>query len=102
MAGRRRISTSQRGARPARRAREIAIRLALGAGRVDTVRLLLVQGVRLIVAGLLIGGLAAAGLTRLLEGILYQVTTTDPLTFAAVAANLAGVATAACFEPARK
>jgi len=46
--------------------------------------------------------LAAAGLTRLLEGILYQVTTTDPLTFAAVAAILAGVATAACFEPARK
>ena len=85
-----------------RRAREIAIRLALGAGRVDTVRLLLGQGVRLIVAGLLIGGLAAAGLTRLLEGILYQVTTTDPLTFAAVAAILAGVATAACFEPARK
>ncbi|PYT26424.1 MAG: hypothetical protein DMG57_21590 [Acidobacteria bacterium] len=41
-----------------RRAREIAIRLALGAGRVDTVRLLLGQGVRLIVAGLIVGGLA--------------------------------------------
>ena len=85
-----------------RRAREIAIRLALGAGRVDTVRLLLGQGVRLIAAGLIVGGVAAAGLTRLLEGMLYQVSTTDPLTFAAVAAILAAVATAACFEPARE
>jgi len=85
-----------------RRAREIAIRVALGAGRVDTVRLLLGQGMRLIAAGLITGGVAAVGLTRLLEGILYQVTATDPLTFASVAAILAGVATAACFEPARK
>ena len=85
-----------------RRAREIAIRVALGARRVDTVRLLLGQGMRLIAAGLITGGVAAVGLTRLLEGILYQVNATDPLTFASVAAILAGVATAACFEPARK
>jgi ABC-type antimicrobial peptide transport system permease subunit len=85
-----------------RRAREIAIRVALGARRVDTLRLLLGQGIRLIVAGLVAGGLAAAGLTRVLAGILYQVSVTDPLTFAAVAAILAAVATAACFAPARK
>jgi putative ABC transport system permease protein len=85
-----------------RRAREIAIRTALGARRVDTLRLLLGQGVQLIVAGLIAGALAAAGLTRVLAGILYQVSATDPLTFAAVAAILAAVAIAACFEPARK
>jgi ABC-type antimicrobial peptide transport system permease subunit len=85
-----------------RRAREIAIRSALGAGRLDILRLLLGQGERLIVAGLIAGGLAAAGLTRLLAGILYRVSPTDPLTFAAVAAILGVVATAACLAPARK
>ncbi len=85
-----------------RRAREIAIRAALGAGRVETLRLLLGQGVRLIVAGLIAGGVGAAGLTRVLAGMLYQVSATDPLTFAAVAATLAAVATAACFAPARR
>jgi putative ABC transport system permease protein len=83
-----------------RRAREIAIRVALGASRVDTVRLLLGQGVGWIAAGLIAGGLAAVLLTRVLAGILYQVSATDPLTFAAVAAILGVVATAACFAPA--
>jgi ABC-type antimicrobial peptide transport system permease subunit len=64
--------------------------------------LLLGQGLSLIAAGLLVGGLAAAGLTRLLTGILYQVRPTDPLTFAAVAVVLASVAVAACLGPARK
>jgi putative ABC transport system permease protein len=84
------------------RAREIAIWAALGATAVDTLRLLLGQGVRLIIAGLVAGGLAAAGLTRVLTGILYQVSATDPLTFAAVALTLAVVATAACVVPAHK
>ena len=85
-----------------RRATEIAIRSALGAGPLDTLRLLLGQGVRLIIIGLIAGWLAAAALTRLLTSVLYQVSATDPLTFAAVAAILAVVATAACFIPARK
>jgi ABC-type antimicrobial peptide transport system permease subunit len=58
--------------------------------------------VRLIFGGLVVGGLAAAALTRVLTGMLYQVSATDPLTFAAVAAALAAVATAACFGPARR
>ena len=85
-----------------RRAKEIAIRVALGAGRADTLRLLLGHGARLICAGLMAGGVAAAGLTRVLTGMLYQVSTTDPLTFAAVAAILGTVAIAACFAPARR
>ena len=86
----------------ARRAKEIAIRAALGAGRLDTLRLLLGQGMRLTVVGLIAGGAAAAGLMRWLEGILYQVSVTDPLTFAAVAALLAAAAMAACFVPAQR
>jgi putative ABC transport system permease protein len=85
-----------------RRAREIAIRVALGASRVDTLRLLLGQGVRLIAVGLLAGGMAAVLLTRVLAGILYQVSATDPLTFVAVAAILGTVAVAACLAPTRK
>jgi len=85
-----------------RRAREIAIRAALGAGRLDNVKLLLGHGVRLIAAGLIVGGLAAAGLTRVLAGILYDVSPTDPATFGVVAAILGLVATAACLGPARK
>jgi predicted permease len=85
-----------------RRAREIAIRAALGARRANTLRLLLTQGVRWIAAGLIAGSLAAGGLTRVLAGILYQVGATDPWTFAAVASILAVVGTAACFLPAWK
>jgi putative ABC transport system permease protein len=86
----------------ARRALEISIREALGAERLDILGLLLSQGLRLIAAGLALGVLAAAALTRFLSGILYQVSPTDPLTFVAVAAVVAGVATLACLRPALK
>jgi predicted permease len=85
-----------------RRTREIAIRMALGAQPADTLRLLMGHGVRLIVAGILVGGVAAAALTRILRDILYQVTPTDPWTFAAVGAVLAITAAIACWAPARK
>jgi len=85
-----------------RRAREIAIRIALGAGRAQTLRLLLAGGVRLIAAGLLAGAVAALGLTRVLAGLLYQVSPIDPLTFGVVALILAAVAVAACLGPACK
>ena len=85
-----------------RRAREIAIRAALGARPMDTLTLLLGQGVRLIAAGLIAGALSAAALTRVLTGILYQVSPTDPLTFTSVAALLGAVGAFACFAPARK
>jgi predicted permease len=84
------------------RGREIAIRIALGAGQMDTLRLLLTQGLWLILAGLVAGGLGAALLTRVLHGILYQVSATDPLTFVMVAAIEATVGVAACLAPARK
>ena len=85
-----------------RRAREIAIRIALGAKPSDTLLLLLGHGARLTLAGLFAGSAAAAALTRVLTGMLYQVSATDPATFAAVALLLAAVAMAACLVPARK
>jgi ABC-type antimicrobial peptide transport system permease subunit len=85
-----------------RRAKEVAIRIALGATPANTVGLMLVHGLRLIVAGLLVGGLASVALTRALSSILYQVSATDPLTFAGVAVLLALTATAACFVPASR
>ncbi len=85
-----------------RRAREIAIRMALGAQPADTLRLMLGQGARLILAGLAIGALAAIALSRVLRGLLFQVSPTDPLTFTLVGAALAVAALAACFIPARR
>jgi ABC-type antimicrobial peptide transport system permease subunit len=83
-----------------RRAREVAIRLAVGATPLGTLGLLLWQGARMIAVGLLVGSLAAAGLTRALAGLLYQVRATDPLTFGSVAAILGVTALAACLLPA--
>ncbi len=85
-----------------RRAREIAIRSAIGAQPTDTLRLLLGQAAKPIAAGLIAGGLASAFLTRVLAGILYQVSVRDPLTFAAVAIVLGVGALAACLMPARR
>jgi predicted permease len=82
------------------RRHEIAIRMALGAGRWNVLGLLWMQGVWLILAGLLVGGAGAAMLTRVLQGTLYRVSATDPLTFVAVAAIEAAVAAAACLMPA--
>jgi ABC-type antimicrobial peptide transport system permease subunit len=85
-----------------RRAKEVAIRTALGATPADTLGLMLGHGLRLIACGLLAGGVASVVLTRALTSILYQVSATDPLTFAEVAVLLALTATAACFVPAIK
>jgi len=85
-----------------RRAREIAIRIALGAKPVDTLLLLLGQGARLTVAGVVVGIAGAAALTHVLTGMLYQVRPTDPITFAAIAVMLSAVAMAACVVPAKK
>jgi len=85
-----------------RRAKEIAIRSALGARPADTIALLLGEGVRSIAIALMIGGLAAVGLTRLMANMLYGVSATDPPTFALTAVTLAVVATAACLLPATR
>ena len=84
------------------RAREIAIRMALGSQPADTLLLMLGHGARLILAGLIVGAMASAALSRLLGGLLYQVSPTDPMTFVWVAAVLAVTAISACFIPATR
>jgi len=84
------------------RTQEIGLRVALGAQTRDVLRLVLGQGVRLIVTGLGIGLLASFALTRVLAGMLFGVTPTDPLTFATVSLLLAAVALLACYIPARR
>ena len=83
-----------------RRTHEIGIRLALGGSPHSIRRMVLREGVRLAAAGLGIGLVAAFALTRLLRNELYGIGPLDPLTFAAAAILLAGVALAACYFPA--
>jgi hypothetical protein len=84
------------------RRREIAIRFALGAQARDVERRIVRQGVVLAGLGVAIGIVAAAGVTRLMASLLYQVPSVDPLTYAAVAAGLIGVAALASYLPARR
>ena len=84
------------------RTREIGIRLALGAQRADILRLVLKEGLSLTLLGVVTGLAAAFGLTRFLSSLLYGVSATDPLDFAAVALLFAIVSLAACYIPARR
>ena len=84
------------------RTREIGIRMALGAQRMDMMRLLLGEGMSVILIGLAMGLAGSLALTRFLSSLLFGVTATDPLTFAGVAFLLALVALAACYIPARR
>jgi putative ABC transport system permease protein len=86
----------------AQRTREIGIRRALGAQRSAVLGLLLRQGLLLILAGIVLGVAASMVLMRLLASLLFEVTPTDPMTFALVVALLAGVAILACWIPARR
>ncbi len=84
------------------RTQEIGIRLALGAPTAAVLKLILWQGMKLIVTGTGLGLLAAFALTRLLRSLLFGVNPTDPLTFAAIALLLLSVALFACWIPARR
>jgi putative ABC transport system permease protein len=84
------------------RTHEIGVRVALGASRRDVLRLVLGEGMRITLVGVAIGIAAAFGLTRLITTLIYGVGASDPLTFAAVAILLSGVALFACYIPARR
>jgi predicted permease len=84
------------------RTREIGVRMALGAARRDVNRLVLKEGVPLIVAGLALGLVGAFGLTRLMASLLFGVSPVDPVTFASVAVTLSAVALLASYLPARR
>jgi predicted permease len=84
------------------RKREIGIRLALGAQGGDVLKIVLRQGTKLALLGVVIGIAAALALTRLMTNLLFGVTAHDPLTFVAVAALLILVALLACYIPARR
>jgi putative ABC transport system permease protein len=84
------------------RMREMGIRMALGAAPRDIVRLVVGQGMRLVLAGIVIGFVASLWLTKFLASQLFGTQPTDPATFALVALGLALVALAACLIPARR
>jgi putative ABC transport system permease protein len=84
------------------RTHEIGIRMAIGAGKRDVLRLILRQGFTLTLIGLAIGLAGAFGATRVLATLLYDVSPTDPLTFAAISLLLLIVALAAMIIPARR
>jgi predicted permease len=84
------------------RTRELGIRMALGARPWDALRLVLGEGLRLVVAGVAIGLLASLWLTRSLRSLLYEVSPTDPATLALVCVFLIAVAAFACWIPARR
>ncbi|HEV2246550.1 MAG TPA: ABC transporter permease, partial [Terriglobia bacterium] len=86
----------------ARRTHEIGIRMALGAEKRDVLGMVVGQGLKLSLIGVAIGIAGALALTRFLSSLLYGVTPTDPLTFAAVSLILIAVALLACYIPARR
>jgi putative ABC transport system permease protein len=84
------------------RTRELGIRMALGAGRRQVIQTVVGAGVRLAALGTAVGLVGALIVTRALRGMLYGISSTDPLTFGAVAATLILVAVVACLVPARR
>jgi putative ABC transport system permease protein len=86
----------------AQRTHEVGIRLALGAQRQDVIGLVVEQGLRLVLIGIVLGLAGAAVLTRVLTALLYEVTPTDPFTFLAVPGLLLAVTALSSYLPARR
>jgi putative ABC transport system permease protein len=84
------------------RMQEIGIRMALGARPGDVLKMLLMQGMGLTVAGIVIGLAASLILTRVMSSLLFQVSAIDPVTFTSVVLFLTFVALLACYLPARR
>jgi putative ABC transport system permease protein len=84
------------------RTREIGIRMALGAGQLNVLKLTLTQGMRLALTGVVVGLFGAFALTRLMSGMLFGVSATDSATFVSIAGLLIGVTLLACYVPARR
>jgi putative ABC transport system permease protein len=84
------------------RTHEIGIRMALGATSGDVMRLVVGRGLGLVLAGIGLGLVAAFAGTRVISSMLYGVSATDPVTFAAIPILLIGVAFIACAVPARR
>ena len=85
-----------------RRTQELGVRMALGAQRNDLLRMVVRQGMTLVVLGLTIGLVGALFLARWISSLLFGIEPRDPLTFAGVAAVLTAVAFVACYIPARR
>jgi ABC-type antimicrobial peptide transport system permease subunit len=85
-----------------RRTHEIGVRMALGARRQDVLASILREGARLTLAGLAVGAICAAVLSRIVGNLLYGVTANDPLTYCGAALLLAVVALIAAYLPARR
>jgi putative ABC transport system permease protein len=81
---------------------EFGLRLALGSPTGDVLRLVLAQAVRLAVTGAAIGVVIALALGRVLSSMMYNVSASDPLTFAAVGLGVVAIALLACYLPARR
>ena len=85
-----------------RRTQEIGVRMALGAQRLDVLRMILSDGARMALVGIGIGLAAALALTRFMASMLFGVKPTDPITFLGVSLLLCAIALLACYVPARR
>jgi ABC-type antimicrobial peptide transport system permease subunit len=86
----------------AQRTREIGLRMTLGAQRSNVLRLVIGQGMKLVIVGVVLGVVAAIALTRTMKSLLFGVSATDPETFIGIALLLTIVALLACWIPARR